>query len=77
MVQGKPLDLTTTYTLASHDYFLKKGGGGFVMFMDNVMLQDSIMLDNQILIRYITEYLGGNVGEAYAHPYGEGRIIIQ
>ena len=34
------------------------------------------MLDNQVLITYITEGLGGVVGEAYAEPYGQGRIVI-
>ena len=77
MVGAEPLDLQKTYTLASHDYFLKNGGGGFTMLMHKPMLQDSIMLDNQILIRYITEYLNGEVGRTYANPYGEGRITIK
>ena len=33
------------------------------------------MLDNQVLINYITGTLGGVVGEQYANPYGEGRIV--
>ncbi len=77
MVGDTPLDLQKTYTLASHDYFLKKAGGGFTMLMNGTMLQDSIMLDNQILISYITEYLHGEVGSEYADPYGEGRITIE
>ena len=32
-------------------------------------------LDNQVLIDYITQSLGGVVGEAYANPYGQGRIV--
>ena len=72
-----PLDLEKTYTLASHDYFLKNGGGGFTMLMHKPMLQDSVMLDNQILMTYITEYLNGEIGRAYANPYGDGRIIIK
>lgn len=77
MVGDEPLDVNKTYTLASHDYFLKKGGGGFTMLQNVTMLQDSIMLDNQVLINYITEYLHGEVGKSYANPYGEGRIIIK
>ena len=46
------------------------------MFLDNNLLQDCVMLDNQILIEYITEYLGGVVGEEYANPFGQGRITI-
>ena len=77
MVGSEPLDVNKVYTLASHDYFLKKGGGGFTMLQDRVMLQDSIMLDNQVLIQYITEYLNGEIGRQYANPYGEGRITIK
>lgn len=46
------------------------------MFADNVLLQDEVMIDNQVLINYITESLGGVVGEVYADPYGQGRITI-
>ena len=75
MVGGEPLDLEKTYTLASHNYMLKNGGDGFNMFMDCNLLQDEVMLDNQVLINYITGTLGGVVGEQYADPYGEGRIV--
>ena len=34
------------------------------------------MLDNQLLIDYITDYLGGTIGSGYENPYGEGRIQI-
>ena len=47
------------------------------MLQNRVMLQDSIMLDNQVLIQYITEYLNGEIGRKYANPYGEGRITIK
>ena len=46
------------------------------MFADNVFLQDSVMIDNQVLINYIVDVLGGTVGEEYADPYGQGRITI-
>ncbi len=75
MVGGEPLDLNKTYTLASHNYMLKNAGDGYTMFQDNKYLLDSIMIDNQVLINYIVEGLGGVVGEAYADPYGQGRIV--
>jgi len=74
-VGGEDLDLTKTYTLASHNYMLKNAGDGFTMFQGNKVLQDEVMLDNQVLINYITGTLGGVVGEAYANPYGDGRIV--
>lgn len=75
MVGDEPLDLEKTYTLASHNYMLQDSGDGLNMFKDNVFTQDSVMLDNQVLITYITEGLGGVVGEDYAEPYGQGRIV--
>lgn len=74
MIDGKPLELDKTYTLASHDYMLKGSGDGYTMFKDNKFLQEEIMLDNQVLINYITESLKGVVGEEYKAP--KGRITI-
>ena len=76
LVDGAPIDPEATYTLASHNYMLKSSGDGYCMFADNVLLQDEVMIDNQVLINYITESLGGVVGEDYADPYGQGRITI-
>ena len=75
-VGGEPLDVDRTYTLASHDYLLKEQGSGAAMFGTEKinLLQDCVMPDNQLLIRYITEHLGGVVGQEYAVP--QGRITI-
>lgn len=70
----EPIDLTRTYTLASHDYMLKSGGDGINMFMDNKYLIENGMLDNQVLITYITEKLGGVVPAAYSEP--QERILL-
>lgn len=74
-VGGEDLDVNKTYTLACHDYLLKNAGDGFTMFQQDTLLQDSVKLDNQVLIDYITGTLNGVVGEAYANPYGQGRIV--
>lgn len=78
MVGGKPLDLNKTYTLASHNYMLKSGGDGYTMFKGNKILKDEVMVDNEVLINYIKNTLGGNikVDSIYANPYGEGRIRV-
>lgn len=34
------------------------------------------MIDNQVLIDYVRDDLGGVIGSRYAAPYGEGRITI-
>lgn len=75
MVGDEPLDLEKIYTLASHNYMLQGQGDGYTIFEDNVYTQESVMLDNQVLITYITEGLNGVVGADYANPYGQGRIV--
>ena len=75
-VAGEDLVLDKTYTVASHDYMLLQAGDGNTMFLGDTVLQKSVKLDNQVLIDYITKTLGGSVGEEYAEPYGQGRIVI-
>ena len=75
LVGGEPLDPAKIYTLASTDYVLMNNGDGYTMFDGCKVLQKSVKLDNQVLIDYITQSLGGVVGEEYANPYGEGRIV--
>ena len=76
MVNGEPIDPKATYTLASHDYMLLNNGDGYTMFEGCKVLQESVKLDNQVLIDYITETLGGVIGEEYENPVGQGRITI-
>jgi len=71
-----PIDPAKTYTLACHNYLLKDMGDGYTMFADNNFLSEDVMLDNQVLINYIVDKLGGSVGSDYADPYGQGRITI-
>lgn len=75
MIGGEPIDLEKTYTLASHNYKLKQNGDGNTVFDGCKILQDEVKIDNQVLIDYITGTLGGVVGEEYANPYGQGRIV--
>ena len=76
MVGGEPIDPAKTYVLASHNYMLKNGGDGFCMFQDDTVILDCVMIDNQVLINYIVEKLGGVVGEEYSDVYGQGRITV-
>lgn len=69
-----PLEPEKTYTLASHNYTLKQGGDGLNMFMDNTFLIDEGMADYQILITYISENLGGIIGDMYKDT--DGRITV-
>ncbi len=76
LVGGEPIDPEKTYTLASHNYMLLENGDGVTAFDGAPLLLDCVKLDNQVLIDYITETLGGVIGEEYADPYGQGRIVI-
>ncbi|MGN0552906.1 MAG: bifunctional metallophosphatase/5'-nucleotidase, partial [Oscillospiraceae bacterium] len=76
MVNGEPLDLAKTYTLASHNYMLLSCGDGMTMFKDCNVVAREIMVDNQMLIEYIADDLNGTVGEEYSDPKGSGRIKI-
>ena len=75
LVGGEPLDPEKTYKLASHDYQLLNNGDGYTMYAGCKVLQESVKLDNQVLIDYITQTLGGVVSEGYENPYGQGRIV--
>lgn len=76
LVGDEPIDPEKVYTLASHNYMLLNGGDGFTMFRGNAVVVQPVLLDNQVLITYIQEYLEGTVGEAYSDPFGQGRIRI-
>jgi 2',3'-cyclic-nucleotide 2'-phosphodiesterase (5'-nucleotidase family) len=77
LVGGVPLELNRTYTLASHNYLIKNGGDGYGKFMDNKLILDETMIDNQVLINYIVEKLGGVVGSEYKNLSGQGRIVLK
>ena len=76
LVNGEPIDPDGEYTVASVDYTLLDKGDGYAMFDGVAVLQDRVKLDNQVLIDYITQTLGGVIGEEYEDPYGQGRITI-
>ena len=69
------LDPEKIYTIASHNYLIQEGGDGLNMFMDNELTIDGGMLDYQILMTYLTDHLGGTVGNEYAEP--QGRITVE
>ena len=40
------------------------------------IVADRIKKDDELLVDYVVDTLGGTVGEQYADPYGQGRITI-
>lgn len=77
-IGGEPLDLNKIYTVASHNFMLKSGGDGYSMFVGSKVLIDEVKVDNQVLIEYITQSLGGKIASdsIYANPYGSGRMRV-
>lgn len=69
----QPLDLERTYDLATTDYGITGGGLQGLLKKDPIKLPN-LCVYNECLIRYVTEQLGGHVGEEYAEP--QGRITV-
>ena len=77
-IGGEPLDVKKTYTLGGHNYMLLSGGDGYTMFKGAKVLAQEVAIDNEVLIKYITGTLKGEVkaDSIYANPKGEGRIKV-
>ncbi len=69
MINGKPLDMSRTYKIATNSY-LAAGGDGYRIFLKAIDAYDSSMFQRDVLIEYI-EYLGGRI-----KPQTFGRIQI-
>lgn len=68
-----PLSPTATYSVASTDYATINGGFRG-LFVDCTVLQYTTTLYRDVLVQYVTDVLGGHVGQPYAGP--QGRITI-
>ncbi|MFI3312602.1 MAG: 5'-nucleotidase C-terminal domain-containing protein [Eubacteriales bacterium] len=75
-VGDKPLDLEAYYVVGSHDYLLLSGGDGMTMFQGAEVVKDRFMVDNEVLIAYMVDYLGGDIDQAYGDINGQGRITM-
>jgi len=75
MVDGEPLDLDATYTVAGQAYLLVDHGDGQAAFDGAKLVWESDGLDYLILADYIRDGLGGVIGEGYENPYGQERIV--
>lgn len=71
-INGEPLDLEKTYTLATND-FIKAGGDGYTMLARYPKTADYGALD-EALVKYISEEMDGTVDSRYAKP--QGRIAV-
>ena len=73
-VGGEAIDAEAEYKLVTNDYILVDGDG-FTMFRQAEVLEESDASDSEALMDYIVIALEGFIGEAYADPYGQGRMV--
>ena len=76
MVGDQPIDPEGYYLVAGGNYTLLNNGDGATAFNGAEVVAESEGLDYEVLIKYITEYLDGDLAELYGDPYGDGRIKI-
>jgi len=71
-INGEKLDLLKTYSIAGSSFILE-GGDGYSMFAPFEITKTSIGVDNEVLLKYITENLKGVIPLQYKTV--EGRIV--
>ena len=79
-VNGEPLDLEKTYTLAINCYYSENYGDGMTMFRNVSKFivpaeGEEAPVDQSVVIEYLNS-IGNVIPAEYAEPYGEGRITI-
>ena len=77
----EPLELDKNYTIAATNYYLLEYGSGLKMLQNSKVLQNDGILDVEAFESYITDKLGGTVGQDYAEAkvnitFTDGEIII-
>ena len=73
-INDEPIDPNGKYTLAVTDYIFISHGNGQTAYDGARVINDSLGLDRELLIDYLSNELGYIVGELYSYP--QGRIII-
>ena len=68
-----PLDPQRSYAVAISSYY--KGGGFYNMLKDCPVLRATTLMVRDVVINYLSNTLGGSLGETYRRP--QGRIIIE
>ena len=73
-IAGKDLDPKAEYTLSTN-MFLLTGGDGYTMFKEADILEIIPLSDNEILMKFIEENLGGAIPEKYGEPLGRIKLL--
>lgn len=70
----EPLDPERIYTVSGTNYLLKEQGDGYAV-LNGIKVQDTGVIDLQILEQYIVENLSGVIPARYGEPQGRINII--
>lgn len=73
-INGKPFDPAAVYAVVTND-FCSNGGDTYYSFVAATEKFDTSVPLDEALMQYITDVLGGVIGEKYAEP--QGRITIK
>ena len=74
LVGGEPLDLNAEYTMAV-SAFIADGADGYGMLKETDLLSSTMLPDNEVVMKYIKENLGGVIPDDYRQT--QGRITIK
>ncbi len=77
LVDGKPIDLAATYTIAGIDFTLLENGDGFTSFDGCEVVNPEVCLDNVALIDYMKKIAEDGSIDNYTEIYGQDRIVIK
>lgn len=75
IVGGEPLDPDKLYRVAGSSYVIADQENGNTALDGAKRLWESDKLDYEMLVDYIQNECGGEIGAGYENPYGEGRIV--
>ena len=73
-VGNEKIDPDKKYRI-SFDNYIGGGGDGYSMFRDKEVIYNTLKLDNEALINYITDVLNGTIPDRYKST--QGRIIMK
>ena len=73
-INGLPFDENAVYAVITNN-FIAAGGDTYYAFAASADQFDTGIPLDEALMAYITDYLGGTIGEEYAKPFGRIHII--
>lgn len=71
----EPLDPARDYSIAASTYLILDKGDGYAMMSGCRNVEDAGLLDTEIIQRYVSEHLSGNVDKRYSET--QRRIIVR